>query len=172
MNDTNERSCASRVSAVSPAHHLKEKVDRMQAALERIERWFGEFPETGQFWDDDKRRPMSYGACYGSNGERDFMRQIAREALQQNTENQRRPYVASSGSHGDQCRCGLATRLVGDGCEHCNPTMMIDILRKQIADMRLALADAIRRPMGVIPESADGLLTQDDLDAAEKRRTK
>lgn len=35
-----------------------------------------------------------------------------------------------------------------------------------------ALADAIRRPMGVIPESAVGLVTQDDLDAAEKRRLK
>jgi len=37
---------------------------------------------------------------------------------------------------------------------------------------RTALADAIRRPMGVIPESAEGLVTQDDLDAAEKRRAK
>jgi hypothetical protein len=44
---------------------------------------------------------------------------------------------ASAGSRGDRCRCGLATRLVGDGCEHCNPAMMIDILREQIADMRL-----------------------------------
>jgi hypothetical protein len=35
---------------------------------------------------------------------------------------------------------------------------------------RTALADAIRRPMGVIPESAEGLITQADLDAAEKRR--
>jgi hypothetical protein len=43
----------------------------------------------------------------------------------------------SAGSHGDQCRCGLATRLVGDGCEHCNPAMMIDILREQVAEMRL-----------------------------------
>ncbi len=44
---------------------------------------------------------------------------------------------ASAGSRGDQCRCGLTTRLVGDGCEHCNPTMMIDILREQVAEMRL-----------------------------------
>jgi hypothetical protein len=47
------------------------------------------------------------------------------------------PSLASAGSHGDQCRCGLATRLVGDGCEHCNPAMMIDILREQVAEMRL-----------------------------------
>ncbi len=44
---------------------------------------------------------------------------------------------ASAGSHGDRCRCILRTRLVGDGCEHCNPAMMIDILREQIAEMRL-----------------------------------
>jgi len=101
--DTGSDPAASRGSTANPTHHecwkcgyiwqhgrsgehicsdrLKEKVDRMQAALERIERWFGEFPETGSFWDNDSRRPMSYGARYGSNGERDFMRQIAREAL-------------------------------------------------------------------------------------------
>jgi len=44
---------------------------------------------------------------------------------------------ASAGSRADQCRCGLATRLVGDGCEHCNPAMVIDILREQVAEMRL-----------------------------------
>jgi len=37
---------------------------------------------------------------------------------------------------------------------------------------RTALADAIRRPMGVIPESAEGFVTQEDLEAAEGRRTK
>jgi hypothetical protein len=47
----------------------------------------------------------------------------------------------SAGSHGDQCRCGLATRLVGDGCEHCNPAMTIDILREQVAEMRLTDAE-------------------------------
>jgi hypothetical protein len=36
--------------------------------------------------------------------------------------------------------------------------------------LRGALADAIRHPMGVIPTSAEGLLTTDELDAAEKRR--
>jgi hypothetical protein len=47
--------------------------------LKIIQKW--QLPATGQFWDDDKTRPMSYGACYGSNGERDFMRNIANEAL-------------------------------------------------------------------------------------------
>lgn len=59
----------------------------LRTALERIERWFGEFPETGEFWPDPESRsglsdrPISYGAAYGSNGERDYMRAIARAAL-------------------------------------------------------------------------------------------
>ena len=89
------------------------------------------------------------------------------------THDNEEPSAASAGSHGeDQCRCSLATRLVGDGCQHCNPQMMIDILREQVAELRVALADAIRRPMGVVPESADGLVTQDELDSAEQRRLK
>lgn len=38
------------------------------------------------------------------------------------------------------------------------------------ARLRVALADAVRRPMGVVPASAEGLLTTADLDAAESRR--
>lgn len=53
----------------------------LRAALERIARWHGEFPPTGRTWDDGS--PMSYAACFGSNGERDYMRQIARVALEQ-----------------------------------------------------------------------------------------
>jgi hypothetical protein len=60
-----------RLIAAAPAMH---------EALKRIERWFGEFPDTGRTWDDGA--PMSYAACWGSNGERDFMRDIARSALQ------------------------------------------------------------------------------------------
>lgn len=50
----------------------------MEAALQRISRWFGEFHETGKTWDDGT--PMSYGAANGSNGERDYMRQVASDA--------------------------------------------------------------------------------------------
>ncbi len=48
-------------------------------ALERIERWFNEFPPSGRKWQDGS--PMSYGAAFGSNGERDFMRKVARDAV-------------------------------------------------------------------------------------------
>jgi len=41
----------------------------------------------------------------------------------------------------------------------------------EIVGLRTALADAIRRPMGVIPDSAEGLLSEGDLDMAEAKRT-
>lgn len=50
---------------------------KMEAALQQIVAW--QFPPTGKTWNDGS--PMSYGECYGSNGERDFMREIAIEAL-------------------------------------------------------------------------------------------
>lgn len=55
------------------------KVADLTKALEKIERWHGEFPPTGCTWDDGT--PVSYAANYGSNGERDFMRGVARAAL-------------------------------------------------------------------------------------------
>lgn len=54
---------------------------KMEAALKRIAKWFGEFPETGRFWDEEQKRPMTYSAAFGSNGERDYMRQVAADAL-------------------------------------------------------------------------------------------
>jgi hypothetical protein len=58
---------------------LHDQIKTLRAALERIQRWEGEFPKTERTWPDGTE--MSYFACYGSNGERDFMRGIAREAL-------------------------------------------------------------------------------------------
>ncbi len=51
---------------------------RLVEALLAIERW-GPFPPSGRKWEDGK--PMSYGTAFGSNGERDYMREIARVAL-------------------------------------------------------------------------------------------
>lgn len=76
-----------RLAATTPAPACRAepatyaRAEPMRAALERIERWFGEFPETGRFWDDACTQPMSYGSAFGSNGERDYMRGIARAAL-------------------------------------------------------------------------------------------
>lgn len=55
------------------------KIQRMEKALKKIAKWFGEFPDTGRTHEDGS--PMSYSYCRGSNGERDFMRGIAQEAL-------------------------------------------------------------------------------------------
>ena len=57
---------------------------KLEAALQRIVRWEGEFPATGKFWEGGA--PMEYGACWGSNGERDYMRQVALDALKTNKE--------------------------------------------------------------------------------------
>jgi len=55
---------------------------RLEKALITIEKWFGEFPETGEFYDEEKTKALAYSAAFGSNGERDFMRQVARTALE------------------------------------------------------------------------------------------
>lgn len=64
-------------------HRIRGHADTLMlwpvAALMKINRWFGEFPETGRKWGNGT--DMSYLACYGSNGERDFMRGVARDAL-------------------------------------------------------------------------------------------
>jgi len=42
--------------------------------------------------------------------------------------------------------------------------------QKKIAALKIALADAVRRPMGVLPASAEGLISEADMEAAELRR--
>lgn len=74
---------AETLAALSRPAHGGE-LERLRAALTKIEKWFGEFPATGKFWDEQKTDEMSYSACYGSNGERDYMRGVARDALARN----------------------------------------------------------------------------------------
>ena len=58
---------------------LSDRERAAKEALERIERWFGEFPPSGKFYRDGDA--VFYGTALGSNGERDYMRGIARAAL-------------------------------------------------------------------------------------------
>jgi hypothetical protein len=44
--------------------------------------------------------------------------------------------------------------------------------QRKIKLLKTALADAVRRPMGVVPDSAHGLIDCDELVAAEERRPK
>lgn len=41
-----------------------------------------------------------------------------------------------------ECQCDLRTRLVGDGCERCNPQMAIDILQERLDELRSAADQA------------------------------
>lgn len=69
-----------RISALSrQLTSVQAENRKMRTALERIERWHGEFPPTGKTWNDGS--PLSYSAAFGSNGESDYMREVARAAL-------------------------------------------------------------------------------------------
>lgn len=59
-----------------------EQAEKLEVALERIAKWFGEFPPSGCYWDEEKTKEMSYGAAFGSMSERDYMRALARKALE------------------------------------------------------------------------------------------
>ena len=56
-------------------------LEGVRGALEKIVAW--EMPPSGRFWDKNETDPMSYGAAFGSNGERDVIKSIARSALSQ-----------------------------------------------------------------------------------------
>lgn len=51
------------------------------------------------------------------------------------------------------------------------PAMCLRDAADMIETLRSVVADATRRPMGVVPDSA-AWLTADEMDSAEKRRTK
>ncbi|RZK44593.1 MAG: hypothetical protein EOO61_03300 [Hymenobacter sp.] len=58
---------------------LHMEIFRLRSALEFVQAW--KFPETGLFWDDEKTLPMSYGAAYGSKGERNYMKAYIAKVL-------------------------------------------------------------------------------------------
>lgn len=49
------------------------------------------------------------------------------------------------------------------------PAMCLRDAAELIESLRMAVADAVRRPMGVVPESASWM-TAEEMDAAESRR--
>lgn len=67
------------ITSAAEAQQPSPDVTALVEALEQIERWDG-FPSTGKTWEGSGE-PVSYGAAFGSNGERDFMREVARKAL-------------------------------------------------------------------------------------------
>ena len=60
--------------------------------------------------------------------------------------------------------CEFAFRLVNDSKQEC------DALRAENARLCLALHDAIRRPMGIVPDSAVEFYSQEEAEKAEVRR--
>lgn len=86
---TNEISLHLKCNTAEASELVKTSIElanenmRLRAALTRIARWHGEFPSTGEFWPDGT--PVSYAVNNGSNGERDYMRQVALDALSPNT---------------------------------------------------------------------------------------
>lgn len=68
--------CSERDSLRTALEQAKAREAELLGALGIVERW--ELPETDETWQDGT--PMSYTAAYGSNGARDFMRKVAKDA--------------------------------------------------------------------------------------------
>lgn len=58
---------------------LKLKSDALETSMHMIANWH--LPSTGEFLEDDKTRPMSYEAAYGSQGVKANIKTVANEAL-------------------------------------------------------------------------------------------
>jgi hypothetical protein len=89
-NEETREVCLTMEAAKALQGLLAEAVGKTETALERalrrIAKWHGEFPGTGKFYDAEKTQPMSYAGAFGSDGERDYMRKIAQEALDRTNE--------------------------------------------------------------------------------------
>lgn len=40
----------------------------------------------------------------------------------------------------NKCKCNLRTRLVGDGCQYCNPTLHAELLEEKVTDLEAEIA--------------------------------
>ena len=36
-----------------------------------------------------------------------------------------------------KCKCSMSQRMVGDGCQHCNPELTIEIMQERITELEL-----------------------------------
>lgn len=66
-------------AAAELAINADAEIDRLRNALSKIASW--ELPETGKYWQDDKRYPVSYEAEHGSVGAQRYIQNLAIEAL-------------------------------------------------------------------------------------------
>ena len=49
--------------------------------------------------------------------------------------------LKSNGGQAQECNCDMRTKLVGDGCEVCNPALALEHAKETIADLRAELAE-------------------------------
>ena len=66
------------------------------------------------------------------------------------------------------CKCDLQTRLAGDGCQHCNPSMHAEVLRQRCEDLEaevasLRLTDAEREAIERLCEATSDMIDDDKL---------
>lgn len=59
--------------------------------------------------------------------------------------------------HAD-CKCDLRTRLVGDGCEICNPAKALEYAKETISDLRDGHAEFVRAVRAAADVMEDGWL--------------
>lgn len=56
-----------------------QRIEQLEKALKAIADW--ELPATGRYWDKEKTDPMSYEACHGSTGVKEYFMKLASEVL-------------------------------------------------------------------------------------------
>ena len=58
---------------------MTTELNEVRQLLQQIADW--KLPETGKYYDAEQQHPMSYEMCYGSNGAREYIRNLAQDAL-------------------------------------------------------------------------------------------
>ena len=86
LEDLNRKLCDKTNALTIQSARLEETITSLQSksaalvdALRSIASW--EMPSTGEFWDAEETRPVSFLTNYGSQGEQAYIRNIANAAL-------------------------------------------------------------------------------------------